>query len=724
MNSNEFYITCYKVAFTETQNFFFDDEPPYTEIVRANKLVSPFSIALNTKIKIDISANNEYLQKPNYIKLEIREFREVSRVYYFYVLSAHRIANAVLELSVKMDVLNTFKDKFIPAFSPKTIIKREHVNRFSLLGHVAREGRFHFAKIIDRVSEGLTPKLYEYGSHEVEKSPFGNFYLIYKTNETLTAENLNNAVSCYLCADDPIPTGEAGPNVISWTNAKKPADGYYYAFGDFSIYTLHGLDSGTYSPANGVNMLVIHVSGDSVSLYSLAGDADADALTPKESVLFPYTDPVYFRYSNALIRFDRSIVYYSAGELTFSSTKARTFTNIFNSGVLNTPATIPFASLGRDDSRIMKIIKLPYAPTTITETGPRGGIFELDGFTFNQSLKLFKLNDISKEFGQIITTENATSKAFETIIINSSSTDRPRNISDPKLLNSDFYNIKFNYDNFSLILPFERLVFLGDNAFSYSVEYKPTNTINSKFMFKITPNLANYEHVADYDNVLLASRNNEITLFTNDYLNYLRSGYNYDKKTKAVQDASSAIGGALGVAGGVGAIALGVATDNTLAIAGGIASIAGAFTSTISSTIQRETSFEAKQASLMAKASSVAGVDDMDLFDAYGHNALRISEWKPSELVTKYLDDLFYYYGYTRNVSGTPNLTSRIHFNFLECDAVFNDISTFDEYADEIKNKLSQGVTYFHKINNSYDLKQTKENYETALIPIMKGNDI
>ena len=41
-----------------------------------------------------------------------------------------------------------------------------------------------------------------------------------------------------------------------------------------------------------------------------------------------------------------------------------------------------------------------------------------------------------------------------------------------------------------------------------------------------------FKQTIDYEDYLLVSRNNEETIFSNDYLNYIRTGYNYDKKAR------------------------------------------------------------------------------------------------------------------------------------------------------------------------------------------------
>ena len=45
-------------------------------------------------------------------------------------------------------------------------------------------------------------------------------------------------------------------------------------------------------------------------------------------------------------------------------------------------------------------------------------------------------------------------------------------------------------------------------------------------------NFGTFKQTIDYEDYLLVSRNNEETIFSNDYLNYIRTGYNYDKKAR------------------------------------------------------------------------------------------------------------------------------------------------------------------------------------------------
>jgi len=80
--------------------------------------------------------------------------------------------------------------------------------------------------------------------------------------------------------------------------------------------------------------------------------------------------------------------------------------------------------------------------------------------------------------------------------------------------------------------------------------------------------------------------------------------------------------------------------------------------------------------------------------------------------------DLFYYFGYTDNVYGVPNLNTRRWFNYIECVPVFNEEADtpYKEYLDDIKERYQAGITVYHRVGYStYDLNQEKENWERSL---------
>ena len=60
--------------------------------------------------------------------------------------------------------------------------------------------------------------------------------------------------------------------------------------------------------------------------------------------------------------------------------------------------------------------------------------------------------------------------------------------------------------------------------------------------------LPEYEQ-EDYDRLIYVNRNNEVSTYDNAYLNYIRTGYNYDVKNKNRNIASSILGMLTGVGG-------------------------------------------------------------------------------------------------------------------------------------------------------------------------------
>lgn len=101
-------------------------------------------------------------------------------------------------------------------------------------------------------------------------------------------------------------------------------------------------------------------------------------------------------------------------------------------------------------------------------------------------------------------------------------------------------------------------------------------------------------------------------------------------------------------------------------------------------------------------------------------------KYKPSDKVRGMLNDLFYYYGYSCGYQGIPDFTSRLWFNYVQCEAIF-DIETTETilpvYLDDLKSRLKEGVTCMHRNAvllaiwyKNYDFDQTKENYERWIL--------
>ncbi len=301
---------------------------------------------------------------------------------------------------------------------------------------------------------------------------------------------------------------------------------------------------------------------------------------------------------------------------------------------------------------------------------------------------------------------------------------------ESKLYHSDFFNLKFLYDNYSKDIRYEHVSHTSasptDTAVDKAVNiyFYPSTGVSSKCMFKFVPKNYYYKNIADYEEYLVSERNLEPTRLNNNFVNYIRNGYNYDKKAHDIQTTSGLIN--YGVDQTKNAINM-----ITSGGAGNYGSMAGSFGSMITSTTNMitkellyENSLQQKLAGLAAQASTVSGCDDLSLLRTYNGNRLNEHIYKPTDRMQEVLLDRFYYTGYADERQAIPNLNSRRMFNFIQCDPVFDDENEvgFYKYLKEIKERFSLGVTVYHKFtfNNAakWDLDNSNlENWETWICP-------
>lgn len=292
-----------------------------------------------------------------------------------------------------------------------------------------------------------------------------------------------------------------------------------------------------------------------------------------------------------------------------------------------------------------------------------------------------------------------------------------RFIQDPKLYCSDFYEIKFAYDIFSYDFKLENVDFAKHQTHNISFHFKPTNTINGNLLFTLTLNNAQVQLENDYP-VIASTRNNEMPLFNNNFVNYIRSGYNYDKKSKAIESESRWIGFAISTIGTIASAAVGGPVGAASAVVTG-ASAVGQLVGAISGQAQSDNDMASKLSQLKLQATNISSCDDQDLLRHYNGNRLRGFVYAARSNILKMADDLFYYYGYATNRQKIPNYYTRLWFNFVQCVPDFDlsaEKSNFNQCLEEVTQKLKDGVTIFHgvELNGAlyYDLSQTKENWE------------
>ena len=186
----------------------------------------------------------------------------------------------------------------------------------------------------------------------------------------------------------------------------------------------------------------------------------------------------------------------------------------------------------------LKIINIPYSPTPMTLSG--SSLTFSDSWQYDNSYHFLRLADLNTKFRNTISAVDSNGDRVDNFLNEFRISENPltittRFLKDPKLLHSDFYQKKFVYDSFFTIFPFEKIDFEEsyrrlNGITNFTFEFIMSRNIVSKFLFKF--NYAYKHSVEDYENLVAVARNNEEVLYNSQYLNYVRTGYNYDLKQK------------------------------------------------------------------------------------------------------------------------------------------------------------------------------------------------
>ena len=764
-------VKIYQTVLTPARNALVDDLEAYL-----NSLTPTFTDLTFQYIKLGLDINIKVPMPQgvisghslgNYVRIE-----QDNKVWYYFIMNTDWKSTNAVELKLSVDSINTFRNDL--TFTDKTLVGREHGNRL-----IKQSGGGYFIRTIDRVSEQIPAnKIVTWEGQSIyqnENRLNYDWYLIYKTRNNLSPDNPSNPIDCFLCANKKLKiSNDSGISSKTYTYADFN-DGVYYYFNDLDnnncivdghtigskVTVVTNIKSSATNPYTRAERtlrgIVLYRSGTKL-YYAYQFDNNIaywDTYTDDFHVVLSTIGPTSFNTPEASnlpgkpMRtidsvtitkgnfFRYSSVYYPIPEQAYINANQTMAAYIGQTAVY----TATYADIDKTDSRIVKIIKLPYAPCNI---GYANTIYSFPAeWTYTNGY--MKLNDasLSTEFlnqriGKVNLPELYAKEPTSFSVIT------PKDIKyESKLYHSDFYDFKLVYDSFVRDIKlenFETNMFDPDyvwkpNLTTLDIDFKPTNTINSKFAFRIETFLsdpsgnydfADYKTTSDYEKYLLISRNNEETIFNNDYLNYIRTGYNYDKKSKQEQSTKSWLLGGLQLAAGVATLAVGAAASGFtggVSMAASIALVSGAistFASNAYTQASNERSMQSKLASLAAQSSNVAGSDDADLLSYYNGNRLQIIKYKTEELQEQALYNLFFYCGYKRDQMKIPDTNSRYWFNFVQCKPVFTEegVTPYNDYIADVKSRYESGVTIYHHhpFGTKWDWQQQYENWENSII--------
>lgn len=701
---------------------------------------------LNINIKIDLKQNNleinNSLKDLNYVSIKNEDEYPT---YYYFVINKRWVSENTIALELEMDTLNTVKYNIDYTIDKKTFIRRTHLDRFEDDG----EGGFIYR--IDMRSEDINTVLYKQSQSDLKDVNNPNdveFALYYHNN----GSNETDPIACELVPSTPFKVKSfitenfvINSSIIpSGKTAIVMANYNPHSYGNYSVnkctrysYTLNSeyqelqltLINGLGVPNSAIAFQndggVIKVfwanfypggmgfsSSINWSLLFTSASLDGNKLT----VLDPDNDLRCYQMDNATFNNGNGI-------------DAQDFENIARPEDCNASYTLSastmqeksirsISQIDRTLSTNIKIINCPYCPSQISYTEADGVIELSSNWNVNINDGIITLNDFNSDLVNNVVTDTdnifkyftLTSALLGRSIDDITDGDYERFIEDPKLYHSDFYQAKFVYDSFTKVFPLEQIVlrdYVGAPDYEYfHFKFITSKNLQSKFLF-----LFDYEYrktTEDYPNVLIATRNNEGVLYNSSYLNYVRTGYNFDLKAK---DRDLQVGAIK--------LGLGMSFDSKINTVTGMASN---FIDYAKHVAESEDNMQRKLLSLQMESLSVKNADDYDLLKAYSGNVAKLCTYAVSSEMHDYLTDLFYYYGYKYDRQGIPNVTSRYFFNYLQADLVISATRNINEdIINDIKSKFASGVTFLHlqntvKLPDYINWQQDKENIETSIV--------
>ena len=687
--------------------------------------------ALNLTIKIDVSQSalnmGNNTQDLNYVKIQNGN---ENPCYYFITNKIWRSQNTI-ELELSMDTLNTYTFNNDYSINAKTLVKREHKNRFSEeMTILTRKCVF---KLIDLKSEEISAPLFrDESTDKILNDGLGEIGITWSLYYKNSSEQEDSPVDCYLVPENTLTINYQSSNgeivIGDITNSH-----YIMFFIDYNSPNISiDIDGTIYTPEHW---------GAPIFVESYTAIAIWNDNTRLKVYLCKYTDgyvreitqiannPSYIRITNS----PNSVRCY---DVTSLPTTEQVFTNhlydystankTLTFGTQTTGAVNGKNSIDKTLSTNLKIINLPYSPTDVSLYN---GVYTIDScWKYSGVDRSIKLQDFNKKFVHEVNTNvlDIYSNIYTETYDWATKRDglAKRFIKDPKLLHSDFYRPKFVYDSFTKVFPLEQLDISKNIMTTRRLRYMPfkfvmSRNIVSKFLFEFDY-IWKYAN-EDYPNVVAISRNNEEVLYNSQYLDYIRTGYNYDLKAKERQEVASGIGIGLNVAGLIASIGLSfVPGAQAIGVGSAVASGIGLVSQLVGyakNTAQSEENIQRKLQETQRQSISVMNADDYDLLYEYSLNKAKMCYYSVSSQMQDILDDLFYYGGYVCNEQKVPQVNTRYWFNFVQATLILNDTNNLtEEIENDIKAKFEDGVTFLHYRHSKFDFAQEMENFETYLI--------
>jgi len=553
-----------------------------------------------------------------------------------------------------------------------------------------------------------------------------DWYLLYKNQNDPDPSSFVNPVDCYLIPSKQINVDAGyivgGRLIPSFLESGKY---YYFAVTSGQVTLSNGVTLGY--GVTGRQILVVTKGNEKINIiYFYVGTQYGD----DEVVITSYDGLDYLTFNSVPVPYRIESSFLNTGSTDYYALQDNMPYSFTNSGTYSKLDTINL--LDRTDAKNIKLIKLPYCPYDFNISGTTLQIASDTNWEYVSlpqvnmgNIYCLKLKNLSLPLHSSITLSIYSKNPIMNLKMNSftpSINNLRRDISfESKLFHSEFYQGTYIYDSFAFKLQLEKCnVDAYISSRNLLMYFDVTRTINSKFLFTFaTYYLRDAEQ--NYPKSLPIARNNEEVLYNVPYINYIRTGFNYDIKMKNINTASSWLNVGLGAVSMVTSLAMPSAPLKIAGVIGSLVSMATSVKGAIVSTIQGEENIKQKLLQAQNQTASVAGSDDVDLMSVYAQNRLKYLVYQPREVMKNMLFDLFFYAGYNSGRMGLPNHNTRVNFDYLECEASIQKTNALpQDCMNELINAFKSGVTYLHETSRSgadkWDFNQIYENWEKSLM--------
>ncbi len=552
-------LRLYQVDFEPSDNFYIEDIESYLNTLPAGAKryewnnLNYLKLSMNITIKLPLDQVHQIENTCNYAIIE-----QDNNTYYYFVVDAKWIAKRTVQLILTLDTVQTFFTKL--KWSDKTQITRETQNRFVKLNNN------YYLRKIDKYNEGFNPaKVEKVNQTQIKSAIADKWYLVYMSNPATTQDNTSNPMFMGLLSNISLKIANAGTGTA---DVEIPIDDNYIYF-----ITTSGLGEGGSmrigTPGQGdvirseLNKTNGNATSRAFAVYRTAGGIFKIRRIYYTGDTYPYsfssgdwtTYSVPGDSTKAVIHNCRVIrkvpdTEYNRGITNLDKIDALTAVEV-NAGSYPELKTTAYENFDNSNSRLSKIIELPYAPITVTKN--TDGTYNFYGCTFNYGYNIMQVN--ISNLSAFIKEDKRIQDLLYVTINNPTATDEPKIGLESKLYSSEFYDYAYYYDTDKQPIRLEDISTNMLNC-SINISYNTTATMNSDKQFYFNVNNGTYNEMQPYEMYLNCARSTEKMILNDNYAEYIKNGYNYDLWNQKRQEKIATVNAVIsGVQAGVGVIA-------------------------------------------------------------------------------------------------------------------------------------------------------------------------